>query len=38
VSGRIGGSGGLVGVYVLLDADPVWQATMRRELDEAVSP
>jgi hypothetical protein len=37
VSGSIGDSGGLVGVFVLVDDDPVWQATMRRQLDEAVA-
>jgi hypothetical protein len=38
VSGTIGDSGGLVGVFVLVDDDPVWQATMRRQLDEAITP
>lgn len=33
VSGRFEGAGGLIGVYVLVDDDPVWQATMRRQLD-----
>jgi hypothetical protein len=38
VSGRIDGSGGLIGVFVLVDDDPRWQATMRRQFDEAVTP
>jgi hypothetical protein len=37
VSGRFEGAGGLVGVFVLVDDDEVWQATMRRQLDEAVA-
>ena len=35
VSGRIGDTGGLIGVFVLVDDDPVWQAMMRRQLDTA---
>jgi hypothetical protein len=37
VSGTIGDSGGLVGVFVLVDDDPAWQGMMRRQLDEAVT-
>jgi hypothetical protein len=29
------GAGGLIGVYVMVDDDEAWQATMRRQLDEA---
>jgi hypothetical protein len=35
VSGRLDGASGLIGVFVLVDDDHVWQATMRRQLDEA---
>jgi hypothetical protein len=35
VSGTIGDGGGLVGVFVLVDDDPAWQAMMRRQLDDA---
>jgi hypothetical protein len=37
VSGSIGDTGALVGVFVLVDDDPVWQATMRRQLNESVA-
>ena len=33
VGGTVGDAGGTIGAYALIDDDPVWQQTMRRQLD-----